>query len=154
MRFGTWSYASREKIRDGAINASFGELKGLGVAVSATTVRTWLRDAGLGPVGTRRGVSWREFLRTHRRSMLAVDFFTVETIWLAVAVVAGDQVHHEIDVMSFRAQDVGMLRKALGELRTWGNAGLRPRCFHPLKKAISLPLRSRIWKRRSALPMS
>src|SRR6266851_4305717 len=24
----------------------------------------------------------REFLRTHRRSMLAVDFFTVETIWL------------------------------------------------------------------------
>jgi putative transposase len=59
-----------------------GEVKGLGVAVSATTVRTWLRDAGLGPVGTRRGMSWREFLRTHRRSMLAVDFFTVETIWL------------------------------------------------------------------------
>ena len=59
-----------------------GELKGLGVAVSATTVRTWLRDAGLGPVGTRRGMSWREFLRTHWRSMLAVDFFTVETIWL------------------------------------------------------------------------
>ena len=27
-------------------------------------------------------MSWREFLRTHRRSMLAVDFFTVETIWL------------------------------------------------------------------------
>jgi len=25
---------------------------------------------------------WREFLRAHRRSMLAVDFFTVETIWL------------------------------------------------------------------------
>ena len=59
-----------------------GELKGLGVAVSATTVRTWLRDAGLGPVGTRGGMTWCEFLRTHRRSMLAVDFFTVETIWL------------------------------------------------------------------------
>jgi hypothetical protein len=59
-----------------------GEMKGLGFAVSATTVRTWLRDAGLGPVGTRRGMTWREFLRTHRRSMLAVDFFTVETIWL------------------------------------------------------------------------
>jgi hypothetical protein len=25
---------------------------------------------------------WREFLRTHRRSLLAVDFFTVETRWL------------------------------------------------------------------------
>ena len=59
-----------------------GELKGLGVAVSATTVRTWLRDAGVGPVGTRGGMTWREFVRTHRRSMLAVDFFTVETIWL------------------------------------------------------------------------
>ena len=32
-----------------------GELKGLGVRVSATTVRTWLREAGVGPVGTRRG---------------------------------------------------------------------------------------------------
>jgi putative transposase len=27
-------------------------------------------------------VPWREFLRAHRRSMLAVDFFTVETVWL------------------------------------------------------------------------
>jgi putative transposase len=59
-----------------------GELKGLGLAVSATTVRTWLRGAGLGPAGTRGGMTWREFLRAHRRSMLAVDFFTVETIWL------------------------------------------------------------------------
>ena len=27
-------------------------------------------------------MTWRAFLRAHRRSMLAVDFFTVETIWL------------------------------------------------------------------------
>jgi hypothetical protein len=27
-------------------------------------------------------MTWREFIRTHRQSMLAVDFFTVETIWL------------------------------------------------------------------------
>src|SRR6266581_3573740 len=27
-------------------------------------------------------MTWREFVRAHRRSMLAVDFFTVETIWL------------------------------------------------------------------------
>jgi putative transposase len=25
---------------------------------------------------------WREFVRAHRQSLLAVDFFTVETIWL------------------------------------------------------------------------
>jgi transposase InsO family protein len=59
-----------------------GELKGLGVVISATTVRTWLREAGLGPAGTRGGTTWREFLRTHRQSLLAVDFFTVDTIWL------------------------------------------------------------------------
>ena len=59
-----------------------GELKGLGLVVSATTVRTWLRAAGLGPGGTRGGMTWREFVRAHRRSLLAVDFFTVETMWL------------------------------------------------------------------------
>jgi putative transposase len=58
-----------------------GELKGLGFTVSATTVRTWLRQAGVGPVGTRRGTTWREFIRVHRDSMCAVDFFSVE-IWL------------------------------------------------------------------------
>jgi putative transposase len=58
-----------------------GELKGLGLPVSATTVRTWLRAAGLGPVGSRQGTTWREFVRAHRHSLLAVDFFTVETLW-------------------------------------------------------------------------
>jgi putative transposase len=59
-----------------------GELKGLGITVSATTARAWLRVAGLGPAGKRRETTWREFVRAHRQSMLAVDFFTVETICL------------------------------------------------------------------------
>ena len=59
-----------------------GELKGLGATVSPTTVRTWLRAAGLGPAGRRQGMTWREFIRTHRQSLLAVDFVTVDTIWL------------------------------------------------------------------------
>jgi putative transposase len=59
-----------------------GELKGLGITISATTVRAWLRAAGLGPVGKRGEMTWREFVRAHRQSLLAVDFFTVETIWL------------------------------------------------------------------------
>jgi putative transposase len=58
------------------------ELKGLGVTVSATTGRTWLRKAGAGAAGTRRGMTWREFIRAHRKHLLAVDFFTVETISL------------------------------------------------------------------------
>jgi putative transposase len=59
-----------------------GELKGLGIAVSATTVRKVLRGTGLGPAGKRAGLAWRDFLRAHARTMLAVDFFTVETLWL------------------------------------------------------------------------
>jgi len=59
-----------------------GELKGLGRVVSATTVRTWLRKAGLGPAGTRGVLTWRAFLRAHSRTTIAVDFFTVETMWL------------------------------------------------------------------------
>ena len=56
--------------------------EGLGITVSATTVRAWLRAAGLGPAGKRGKTTRREFVRAHRQSLLAVDFFTVETIWL------------------------------------------------------------------------
>ena len=59
-----------------------GELKGLGVVVSATTVKKVLREHQLGPAGTRRGPSWRDFLRAQASSIMAVDFFSVETVWL------------------------------------------------------------------------
>jgi putative transposase len=59
-----------------------GELRGLGVAVSPTTVRKLLRQADLGPAGKRAGLSWREFLRAQAHTVIAVDFFTVETIRL------------------------------------------------------------------------
>src|SRR5207249_9978505 len=59
-----------------------GELKGLGVSVSATTVRKVLRANNVGPAGQRPRPSWREFLRTQAESIVAVDFFTVDTVWL------------------------------------------------------------------------
>jgi transposase InsO family protein len=59
-----------------------GEINGLGLKVSATTVRKILREEGIGPAGRRGGLSWRAFLRQQAQSMLAVDFFTVETISL------------------------------------------------------------------------
>jgi transposase len=40
-----------------------GELKKLGVSVSATTIRTVLRGNGLGPAPRRTSVRWRAFLR-------------------------------------------------------------------------------------------
>jgi transposase len=55
------------------------ELGGLGVPVSATTVRKLLREAGLGPAGKRAGLTWREFIRHQAATMIACDFFTVDT---------------------------------------------------------------------------
>jgi transposase InsO family protein len=59
-----------------------GELAGLGIRVSATSVRKLLREAGLGPAGHRGGLSWREFIRRQAQTMIACDFFTVETVTL------------------------------------------------------------------------
>jgi putative transposase len=59
-----------------------GELRHLGVRVSASTVQRVLRQAGLGPAPRRGGPNWSTFLRTQAHAVLACDFFTVETIWL------------------------------------------------------------------------
>jgi hypothetical protein len=57
-----------------------GELAGLGVELSATSVRKPLIDAGLRPAGTRGGLSWRDFIRHQAECMIACDFFTVDRI--------------------------------------------------------------------------
>jgi putative transposase len=57
-----------------------GELKGLGLAVSPTTVRKVLSSAGVPPAPERARQSWRSFLRQQAASTLACDFFTVETL--------------------------------------------------------------------------
>jgi putative transposase len=59
-----------------------GELLKLGVRVSPSMVRRLLLAAGLTPAPRRSGPSWREFLRQQATSVLACDFFTVETITL------------------------------------------------------------------------
>jgi putative transposase len=59
-----------------------GELRKLGIAVSATCVRNTLASAGLPPAPRRDSQSWRSFLRAHGDSILACDFFTVDTVWL------------------------------------------------------------------------
>jgi putative transposase len=59
-----------------------GELRKLGLRVSPSTVRRILLANRLGPAPRRSGPSWREFLRQQAASMLACDFFTVETISL------------------------------------------------------------------------
>jgi len=59
-----------------------GELRKLGTAVSATSVRNVLAAAGVPPAPRRDQHSWRIFLRAQGESILACDFFTVDTVWL------------------------------------------------------------------------
>jgi putative transposase len=71
----------RENPRWGCIRIR-GELKKLGVRLSATKIRTLLRTNGLGPAPRRDGPTWSEFLRAQAHGILAFDFLTVETAWL------------------------------------------------------------------------
>ena len=50
--------------------------------VSPTSIRRLLARAGLEPAPRRGGPSWREFLSSQAASVVACDFFTVETILL------------------------------------------------------------------------
>jgi putative transposase len=59
-----------------------GELARLGCRVSPTTIRRLLARAGLGPAPRRSGPGWREFLRAQAASIVACDFFTVESALL------------------------------------------------------------------------
>ena len=59
-----------------------GELKKLGFSVSETSVRNLLRAEAIVPAPRRSGPTWRAFIRQQAASMIACDFFTVETISL------------------------------------------------------------------------
>jgi transposase InsO family protein len=59
-----------------------GELRKLGIGVSASSVRNILTSAGLPPAPQRDTQSWRNFLRAHGESILACDFLTVDTVRL------------------------------------------------------------------------
>jgi putative transposase len=59
-----------------------GELRHLGIRVSASTVQRVLRRADLDPAPRRNSPNWSTFLRSQAHGVLACDFFTVETLWL------------------------------------------------------------------------
>ncbi len=59
-----------------------GELRKLGIAVAATSIRAVLRRHHLPSAPRRASASWRAFLRAQAAGILATDFFTVETVLL------------------------------------------------------------------------
>ena len=59
-----------------------GELCRLGYKIGASTVWSILQRAGVDPAPQRSAVSLRQFLRAQAKGVLAVDFFTVDTVFL------------------------------------------------------------------------
>jgi transposase len=56
-----------------------GELTGLGYKVAPSTVRQILQDAGIDPAPPRSGQTWRAFLAAQAKTILAADFFHVDS---------------------------------------------------------------------------
>ena len=59
-----------------------GELAGLGYKLAPSTVWQILKDAGIDPAPRRSGQTWRAFLDAQAKTILAVDFFHVDTVFL------------------------------------------------------------------------
>jgi putative transposase len=59
-----------------------GELAGLGCKLALSAVWQILKDAGIDPAPRRSGQSWRAFLDAQAKTILATDFFHVDTVLL------------------------------------------------------------------------
>ena len=59
-----------------------GELAGLGHKLAPSRVWQILKDAGIDPAPTRSGQTWRAFLEAQAKTILAADFFHVDTVFL------------------------------------------------------------------------
>jgi putative transposase len=59
---------------------SHGELAGLGYQIAASTVWSIFKQAGVDSAPRRDGPHWRQFLCGQAHSILATDFFCVDTL--------------------------------------------------------------------------
>jgi putative transposase len=59
-----------------------GELTGLGHKIAPSTIWEILKEAGMDPAPQRAAASWKQFLSAQAKTIAAVDFFHVDTIFL------------------------------------------------------------------------
>jgi putative transposase len=90
-RHGGWSTASQLRqlvLRLASENPTWryhrihGELAGLGHQIAPSTVWSLLKRAGIDPAPRRSGPTRRQFLTAQAHSILATDFFCVDTVLL------------------------------------------------------------------------
>jgi len=87
-----------------------GELCRLGYKIGASTVWAILQGAGVDPAPQRSAVSWRQFLRAQAKGVLAVDFLTVDTVFLKRLYVL-----FVIEIASRRVDVLGVTAQPSGE---------------------------------------
>jgi putative transposase len=77
--------------------------------IGASTVWSILHRAGVDPTPARSALSWRQFLRAQASGVLAVDFFTVETVFLQQLYVlfALERASRRVHVLGVTAHPVG-----------------------------------------------
>jgi putative transposase len=59
-----------------------GELTGLGHKIAPSTIWEILKAAGIDPAPRRAAASWKQFLSAQAKTIAAVDFFHVDTVFL------------------------------------------------------------------------
>ena len=59
-----------------------GELTGLGHKIAPSTIWDILKAAGIDPAPQRAASSWKQFLSAQAKTIVAVDFFHVDTVFL------------------------------------------------------------------------
>jgi putative transposase len=108
-----------------------GELRKLGIDISATLVRNVLANAGIPPAPQRGQLDWRSFLRQHAATTLACDFLTVDTVllrrlYVLVFICIGSR---RIEYMACTSNPDGawMLQQARNLLMDLNDRGQRPR---------------------------
>jgi putative transposase len=108
-----------------------GELRKLGIDVSATLVRNVLRAAGVPPAPQRDRLDWRSFLRQHAATTLACDFLSVDTVllrrlYVLVFICIGTR-RIEYVACTSNPDGVWMLQQARNLLMNLDDRGQQPR---------------------------
>jgi putative transposase len=120
-----------------------GELRKLGFEVSASTIRRVLRQHRIPPGPRRSALTWRGFLAAHASTIVATDFFSVDTVFLKRLYVLFF-IHLESRRILFTActesPDSGWVTQQARNL-TWEltELGLRPRFLSAIATPSSQP---------------
>ena len=59
-----------------------GELTGLGYKIAPSTIWQILKAAGIDPAPQRTAASWKQFLSAQAKTIAAIDFFHIDTVFL------------------------------------------------------------------------